>query len=190
MSSIVDICNEALSRVQAPRITALDDDTESAIECDRAYDAARRHVLAAGDWVFATKVVALGRLSDAELGWEYAYEMPTDVMKVLGPYDPHTRRVKNVRFEARGSHLLADEDDVSLKYIYDIVDSTKFPPLFVEALAFRLGYAIAMPLTESWATQNNMARGYQTALSEARADNSNIGEDCYSPFTRYADVRQ
>ena len=55
MTSQVAICNQALVKVGASRITALTDDTKQARALNAIYDVKRDAELAANPWTFATK---------------------------------------------------------------------------------------------------------------------------------------
>ncbi len=78
MSSKVSICNSALSKLGADRITALTDNTKSAKEVSAIYDDVADNIMALG-WSSTKRRTTLAQSSVAPTwGYTYRYALPTD----------------------------------------------------------------------------------------------------------------
>src|SRR3990167_9492226 len=64
MSSQVAICNMALTKIAAPRITSIDDNTESARLCNALYDIIADEVMSEGPWTSVVTRQTLAQLTD------------------------------------------------------------------------------------------------------------------------------
>ncbi len=83
MASETDICNMALARIRGGFINSLGEDSAQGKACRLYYGTTRDKVLEDAPWGFAKQVRQLDRLSSVDLfGWAYAYEYPTDALRV------------------------------------------------------------------------------------------------------------
>ena len=83
MASVVEICNRALSYIGNSRsINSLTEASKEAGECSLHFEACRDAVLSDFDWNFATKRVALADTSNPPPDWEYAYQYPSDCLRI------------------------------------------------------------------------------------------------------------
>lgn len=83
MASVVEICNRALSNIGNSRsINSLTEASKEAGECSLHFEACRDAVLSDFDWNFATKRVALADTSNPPPDWEYAYQYPSDCLRI------------------------------------------------------------------------------------------------------------
>ena len=155
MSSAVDICNLALGRLgDAATVASINppEGSAQAEHCERFYPIALNSLLELHDWKFATRSVTLSLLDTESWNWAYAYAMPSGLIKLLAvlPADAspddegHEYDTENT---STGQGLiLTDLEDATLRYIAPVTDTTKFPPLFVDALAWLLASYLAGPL--------------------------------------------
>lgn len=158
MTSVVSICNLALSNIGKDNISALNEPTPEARACNQFYEHVRDMLLQAYPWRFAGKTQSLAEVTNDKPGaWDYAYRRPTDCLKIryvrpeYAEGDPEIEDVKldafGVRHEVEGDTIYSDISPAFLRYTYRLTDPTAFPPLFVEALAWHLSVRLAMPLT-------------------------------------------
>jgi hypothetical protein len=154
MASEVDICNLALGHIgDAAEITAIappDGSTQAAL-CKKFYPIARDETLAKHDWGFARRRQLLSKLSaDAPSGWSYWFTIPNPFIAARGlvaeDYDTPTE-YKIESHETHGTVVLAEVDPAELWYTASIEDTTKFPPVFVHALSWKLASYLAIPTT-------------------------------------------
>lgn len=157
MSSEVYICNLALSNVGKGNISDLSEPTAEARACNQFYAHVRDTLLQAYPWRFAGKTVSLAEVANDKLGaWEYAYNRPTDCLKVRwvrGAYStidptPQTLQQEILNpYDIEGSTLYCNLSPAFLRYTFRLTDPTKFTPLFIEALSWHLAVRLAMPMT-------------------------------------------
>jgi hypothetical protein len=166
----VDIFNLALDGLgQTVTISAIGEQTKFGRLAARHYAQTRDELLAAHPWPFARKAAALALTNDTPLlGWGFQYAYPTDCLRAwrvcdadgvraawskwsIYP-DPLDFRVgpTAVPFEVvnggQQTCLVTDQEGAYLFYTAR-VDESRFPPLFVRALATLIASRIAMPVT-------------------------------------------
>jgi len=145
----VQICNLALARLGDSRITTLADATAQAQYCTLFYTQTVAELQAEFDWQFCRKQVNLTSATTPLGGYTYQYALPSDYIRSL--------RVENIdesenfgQWEILGSYLQTNfVSPVTLDYIANITDETKYPAIFTELLAVKLAGVLAMPLTGS-----------------------------------------
>lgn len=183
MSSVVSICNLALSNLGKDNISDLSEPTAEARSCNQFYAHVRDTLLQVYPWRFAGRTESLAEVANAKPGrWRYAYRRPVECLKVRivrpeystgdpRPDDPQTP------YDIEGDTIYCDLSPAFLRYTFRLVDPVKFPPLFVEALSWHLAVRLAMPLTRDPKVR---ADAYQlatsTQASAAAADANEVRE--------------
>jgi hypothetical protein len=109
--------------------------------------------------------------------YTYAYALPEDLLigRYIWPGSRSVRGDQRVPYK-RGSLgsidvLWADADPAQppkLIYVEDVIDVSRFPAGFTDALAWRLAYEISGPLKAKVAPAD-LERAYLTAINEARS---------------------
>lgn len=187
MSSEVEICNMALGYVGvAHEISSLDGVETEAQQCKRFYAQTRDATLRDFPWPFADKVVALALVaSDPNDDWAYSYRYPADCIRAIRFVTG--QRVQTVRVpwalssDASGKLIFTDMQDAVLKYIYKVIDPEMFDPSFVEALAWRLGSKVAIPLSRSIQERDYALKRFMLEMSIAEKHAANEGGDDVPP---------
>ena len=151
MASVVEICNRALSNIGNSRsINSLTEASKEAGECSLHFEACRDAVLSDFDWNFATKRVALADTSNPPPDWEYAYQYPSDCLRITEIMLPGVRNptaAMRVQYEVgadtngTGKLIYTDQPQAWLKYVSRVSDVNMFDAIFMEALAWRLAAA-------------------------------------------------
>jgi len=195
-TSDAQLCSMALLRVgQRQTIDSLNGPSAEARACKALYADARDALLAMHPWRFATKRAVLAELEDDERsGWEYTYALPTDCItpRSLWAGDRAPALSGKYPFELEwGANdtpvLLADQEDAELVYTARITVVPRFPPLFVEALAWKLAADLALSLPVKPGVAKVMEEKFQRALAQAvAADGNQVQEDAQpeSEFVR------
>lgn len=188
--SPVDICNIALGHIGERSDINSINPPEGSVEaqrCARFYPIARRSLLAMHPWTFATRRVTAADLSASNTvpeAWTYVYGLPSDMIKLLGVYDPGEWRdeayADNIAYEIGSASnstrvIYSDVATPVIRYVFDQTDTTLYPPLFVEALAWLLSGHLAGPTikgmegarTGAEATQRGLAYAAKAAAEDA-----------------------
>jgi hypothetical protein len=161
--SAVDICNQAIDRLGAePAIVDFDEGTALANICKRVYATCRNEVLRAHEWNCAIARATLVAMTAAPVsGYGYQYQLPVSplCLRVLNMVDS----VAEYRIE--GDRLLTDEDEVGIRYIQELADTTKYPPYLIELIALFIAGKIAYKIEQS------VKQEYEYELRRAKAKN-------------------
>lgn len=165
MTSVVQICNMALSHIGADaRASAIDppDGSVEAGHCATFYDIARTEMLEPGTWRFALHRATLAEVTNLSESWAYAYAMPSDCMapkRVLRAGEALTVFTQDdaqyeatdragADFDIEGTVLYTNEPEAVLLYVRDITDTAKFTPTFTSALSYLLASYLAGPIVK------------------------------------------
>lgn len=183
MASEVDICNLALSRLgDTAEISSLTEGSAQAVHCTRFYPIARDALLEAHAWRFATRRIALAEMVAEAWGWGYVYAAPSGLLKLLavlpaasdGGNDAQEYRMEIT--ESGAQAIYTNLSEASARYIVRITDTTKFSPLFIDALGWLLAANLAGPILkgDAGAAEAKRCYGYfQAVLSAARVSDAN-----------------
>lgn len=177
MASDVEICNLALAKAGAERITSLLDDSKQAKLLNSMYVHKRDAELAANHWTFATKRASIAAASAApSYGWARSYPLPSDFLRLVQVGDNYTfydTGGNGQLFEVEGKAILTDEAaPLKIRYIQRVENSGTFPVLFAEVLACRLHVEICEALTQSSTKAEQALNGYKMAVREAKRANA------------------
>lgn len=176
MATDVQVCNLALTKVGAARISSLDDGgSKESRDCNAIYDLLRDEVLAAFPWTFAAARASLARFSDEPgFGYAYAYQLPDDCLR---PLHLSSRKMP---YKVEGETLLTDDSVAELHYIKRVTNPAKFTSPFVATLAARLAVDLAISVVQKAGLRDQLLREYEgkvfpsmTAL-DASSDNEGI----------------
>lgn len=183
----VELCNLALLRIgQRDLITSLAGTSAPARACAVLYPIARDFMLASYAWPFATRRLALTAYDydmdpDFERsGWGYSYTLPTDYLAAQYIWSG----VRNPAFDARTPFavegntatgtpdvltpfILTDQEDAELVYTAAITDTTQFPALFCDALAWKLAAELALALAVKPQLAGMMLQGLERSMAMA-----------------------
>lgn len=187
MASVVEICNLALARLGDEATVASIDPPEGSAQaehCQRFYPIARDALLESHDWSFATVRDRLALLANTDTWeWQFAYVEPANtirVLAILGPNGSATDEPQDFDREAVASgsatKILTNQPDAVGRYTVRVLDSTRYPPLFTDALAWLLASMLAKTVVKGEAGIN-LERGcmqqYMLKLSEAKVSDAN-----------------
>lgn len=157
MASEVTICNAALQLIKhSKRITGLDQGTKEANACEEVYEELRDALLSLHDWNFATRRVKLARTtSTPAFEWKYEYQQPADFLRLSGIWDNSSARGR-VPYKIEGGGILADAEEMYLKYVWRVTDPNLMIPLFRLALSKLLASRLAVGLSQSVSLSEKM----------------------------------
>lgn len=197
MSSVVDICNIALSHVGNKAISSLIPpfSSKEARQCSILYEPARDSALEDFDWGFARKEQTLALTTASYTNWNYVYAFPSDCiipLKIIDPsinwgcsgtyqYDCQCDYTQGeaIKYEVRVSDnkdqnlILTNLADAVLLYTARVSNTELFSSLFVDVLAYRLASDLAQPLRSDMNLATVMFNIYSAKLPKALASNAN-----------------
>lgn len=160
MASVVEICNQALSHLGDSATVASIEPPEGSAQaehCARFYPMALAALLELHNWSFATRRITLAPLANPSSTWQYCYALPSNAISLLAvlaidatdDYSglDYTPQPFVAETDALGNDiLLTNQSTAVLRYTVLITDTTKFSPLFVEALGWLLASKLAGPV--------------------------------------------
>jgi hypothetical protein len=189
MATTIQIVNKALVRIGVRQfIDDLDEATAAAEIASVLFEPTRDEVLESNRWRFATQRSFLAVIEDAErTGWTYAYGLPTDCLSARYLAEPNGHRTptaaQRIPFtvelneDGDGKILLTDQVDAELVYTARVESSTLFPPLFCDALAWKLASEFAMALPVKEGLSDRALRMYELTLTRAAASSFEQSEE-------------
>lgn len=196
MASKVDVMNLALEKLgQSIAIQSPDENTKHGKLLNRAWSRVLDFVLADGSWPFAVRAVALAQPAEAAFpGWAYRYTYPTDCLRLLAvtssagvravlsaaaDTQAENRHDYEVVYGEQGTCLVTDLADAYAVYVIRVVDTGRFPPKFVEALATRLAWDRAPSIAgeAGFQLRGQLLSEYIAAKLDAATDALNEGRD-------------
>lgn len=168
-TSSVEICNSALIKIGAERITSLSDDNQRAILCNEQYAKLRDELLLSHPWHFAkTRATPAVDVTAPEYEWDYRFALPADCLRILSLDIEEF----NGKWVEESEYILCNSDVISMLYIKQVTDTTLFPPTFSEALACKIAADISYALTQNATLQKTMYDVAKEKIADARSFDS------------------
>ena len=168
----VTICNTALLKLGDQPITALDATSVRSRACTLLYPIARRAVLRDHPWNFSMVRADLALFAEVPAwGFTKYFQLPTDFLRLV---DTDLRRsgiewsIERAPGEAT-TVLATDAATVSILYVADITDTARMDSQFVDALASKLAYELALHITSLSERAGAMAQDYGAKLKMAKS---------------------
>ena len=202
MSSVVEICNLALSNIRAGSINSLTEGSLQAQQCSLKYTILRDRCLREISWQFNHKIRALSLVTTEVYNWAYAYSYPQDCLKIkrlIASYEGirsgqsgaitrcgddmvntlSSRRVQ-VPYEVFNFNdnkiIATNEPDLYIDFSAKVTDPNLFSDDFILALSHLLASEIAIPIVGAElgrALRNDSIQLYRQYLASAIATDMN-----------------
>lgn len=171
-TSDVAICNSALQKLGASRITSLAEDSEEARQCSGCFEQQREAELRKHTWNFAIARATLpAETYDPDFGPANSFALPSDFLRLL-PVDPEdVTNTNDWRIEGR-SIRTNDSAPLYIRYIRRVEDPNEFDSLFADMLACRIALQTCEKITGSNQKKAAVADEYKTAQREAKRVNA------------------
>lgn len=208
MTSVVDICNLALSHIRAGSINSIDESSLQAQVCKLHYPFSRDFMLRETAWGFARRIKPLSVVTTEIFNWAYAYQYPSDCLKInrmIGEWEslptadasvvnrlidrsllPLTDSRAQIPFEvfnfADNRVIGANQANLRIDFIVKVTNPDLFTPSFTLGLSHLLASNITMPIVgadQGRALRNENLQLYQSFIADAVSQNSN--EQYHSP---------
>lgn len=183
MASEVDICNLSLLHIGEDAVISSIRPPEGgpvAETCARMYQVARDICLEQHTWNFATRRQTLSEVTNDRSNWQYAYAKPSDCIRavsILPQFATTEEEGDTVNYvietlENGSEAIFTNEPDAHIKYIRRVTDTTKFTPLFVNAVSWLLASYLAGPITKKSNLKTSCYQLHITELNKAKAMDS------------------
>lgn len=178
MTSVVQICNMALSRLGQRRINAIDEDTNEARACNLHYVELRDREIEAFDWHHTiTRKVLAAVPNDRTEEWDYAYQRPSLMASFIGVLDPDIGTLDPpFPYLIEGSTIYTNVEKAVGVYAGTSSDPGAWTALFRGALAWCLAREICMSLTEEPQRLELATQSAMQEMSKAQAHDLRIRE--------------
>jgi hypothetical protein len=183
--SVEAICNLALVLIgDSKGIASIDEGSIESDVCLAVYEQDRDEVLSAFAWPFATSHVRPAPIDSTTLalggvpsGWLYAYAMPADALRVRSIFTalgalPESSSTFAPEYDPllQEQIILSNYDAPDFLITFRVTDVTKFPPLFVRALAGRIAEDLVLGLRKDPKLGQVAHAYYLQALADAKVD--------------------
>lgn len=185
-TSVTDICNRALQKLGAKRISAITDQTPSGRACNLAYPIIRKSELRKYDWNFSITRDSLAADSPAptwgrqnsftlpanfiKLAESYPEDLTTDV-NVVGVSVAFTAQFTGMKdwvIEAGNKIVTNDEAPLQIRYVADITDTTTWDSIFCEVVSTAMAIEMCEELTQSNTKKAALAEEYKMLINDAK----------------------
>lgn len=160
MSSVVDICNDALDRLGQNPIISLDDGNKPANVCKRMWPIARDALLRLHPFNFAVARAALAPSSTAP-AWGFAYQhpLPSDCLRVI-----EVRDLRKSEYQVEKRNILTDESVLYIRYVFREEDPNQYDSLFVKVAAIFLAYNMCESFNQSDRKRESLMQEFNDLL--------------------------
>lgn len=170
MPNQLEICNAALIRLGGEPISSINEESRAADLCKWKWDSCRRRLAAARPWNFEIKRVKLAQAAAMpEYGYAYAYDLPTDFVGIVSVHP------KDAKYLLEGPQLLADEEEIYIRYKSDVSKAGLFSQEYAQVLDALIAFEISYALTGSKTMQQTMFELYKLELANASRINASAG---------------
>ena len=169
MASKVEICNLALTRIGANRITSLTDDSEEARQCNLMYQTMADEVMSEGPWSTTIARVSLAQTGNTPTyGYDNEFQLPT-IPVLLRVLSINESLIGNTDYVIEDDKLLTDEETISIRYIGRIVNTQAYGPYLTRSIISRLAAELAYSFTAQVQASELLMRRYRQDLDEGLA---------------------
>lgn len=187
MSSKIQIINFALRLIKQSPIIDLADQNERARVASDMYELTRQNIFEMCDWNCLRKRATLTKSTEPPaFGFDYQYILPADCLRVIGIQEPDTGffvpyfhgvfpddMPRELTYTVEGRMLLTNrEEDVNILYISDVVDTTRYDSMLVNAFAYMLALNMAIPLSADSTLAGAIESKLNFFLKAAKAKNA------------------
>lgn len=173
----------ALTELGAGKISNyLTDTSEKAVNCRLFYEPAIDEVIRSHEWNSAIWYQSLAEIASTDDNylltgydeWTYQFQLPTDPL-CLRPLE--VPNYKKYDYEIVSGYLLTNLSTVLLKYLRKLTDPTKYDPLLVKAIVYKLAADMAVKITGSRQDRADMLILYELHLNRAKDVNGRETEE-------------
>jgi len=172
MASRTSIINGAVTLLSEQLIANENENSKVARYAKINYDDTRDWLLKRFTWNFATRRRTLNRSDSPDWGFQYAYALPEDCLRVVKTRDQIENPEDPEPWKIESRVLLTDAAECGIVYIRRVDREGEFDPMFVEVMKARLAYVLAPSFSEEQGKIESIYNLYQARVKEARSVDS------------------
>lgn len=195
MSSVIEICNTALSLIGQGSINSLDENSPEAIQCKLKYDNAKEELLREFAWSFCSGPLALALTTVNFPGWNYVYMYPSNIAALRrifsadNPLDLNNKIQYVTYGDGQNKYIACNIPNAWADVTYKAIDPNLYDSQFKSALSYKLAIQM-VPLTGQDSKKNGLYQEYQMILRSAQLTSAT--ENNFNPSlpTSYVDCRR
>lgn len=190
MSSKVQLCNMALTKLARNRVTDIETPTTNEEKiCNVVFDSLADEVQSSGSWTSVMKRVALVNTGTTPVfGFLYEYQLPTSP-KCLHVVAINEDRVGSYEYVIEGDKLLTDKSGVDILYRARVSTTDSWDIDLSQAFVYRLTAELAQILTGNETKAQFYHQLYEAKLEKHLASNNQQGSQQYTSSSDLLDVR-
>lgn len=175
MASQTGICNIAMRKLGAARITSIQDGTEQANILLDIYDSCLDAELAAHPWTFAsTRALIPADAVAPPFGWARTFPKPKGFLKMIevGDHWVFYRSDRGPLFTVEGNAILTDASSpLRIRYVQRMTNPGDLVPLFVQSFACRLAAESAEAITQNLSKREQAWNEWKESIRLAKRTN-------------------
>jgi hypothetical protein len=192
MASEIDICNLALGQLGSHTITSFADGTTESSLCATNYPIVRDAVLEARDWTFCTfetQLIEVVSPPNPPPEFSHGYAMPTECLLIRYCFLPvaigqgeqqfshatSEQRQQRPPWNRFGDLCWSSTSTLWARWLKRVTDTSQYTTNFIQTLATRLAFELAMPLTNKVEVQAQKAKEYEGKIKEASGRDGSQG---------------
>lgn len=162
-ASQVQIVNLAYGKFGDLTIQSITEATPQARAASVLWALTRDELLSSYPWKFALKRITLDTpdATEPEFEYDYRYTLPADCLKVLELYESTSNYI------VEGGYLLCSDEEIYLRYIAQITDTSLYPMPFVAALATKLAAELCPKRSDNKQNRTVLLQEFDLTISRA-----------------------
>ena len=177
MSKVL-IGRQTLALIGRSGIESFTENSPEARQVSIWYDDCRKESLAAHNFSFNRKTVALAlHTTDPTDSWMYRYAMPANSLKVWKVFASDSKKAQPFEISLVGEELtiLTNVQFAYCQYGFDLETTNLFSPTFIKALRYLLAHYIAPNLNGTVGDQKSdkYLKAHRAYLSQAAVESAN-----------------
>ncbi len=190
MTSKVTICNMALVKLGANRVTDIDNpSTNEEKICNIIFDTIVEEVMASGSWTSIMRRASLVQtINTPEFGFLHEYQLPVDP-KCLHVVNINECRAGDFKYVIEGDKLLCDLSTVDISYRALITSPGSWSSRLVSVIIARLTAELCLLLSGKDNAADAWFQKYKEIHRDKLAEDNQQGSHQYSVNNDLLDVR-
>lgn len=174
MTDRLSLYNGALTELGERELVSLSDNSEPRRLLDSVWGrGALDQCLEAGQWSFAMRSLEIAPSTslDASFGYQHAYEIPSDVVRLTGVFVDDSLQVPLLRYQAAAGVWFADDEPIYVSYVSNDPayggDLSRWPAAFVRYVEAHLAGRVVRKITQNTQEWDRIYRLTKQCLLQA-----------------------